>query len=650
MVVNATSDNPRAFGPYRILERIGEGGMSVVYMALRTGHHEPQIVKVLHEGLAQNPIVSQRFLREAQVASTLHHPHIVPITGAGQEDGRFYLAMEYVRGVELEQVFHACLRAGRTIPPPVTLTLAMDVLAALQYAHAFRDSDERHLGIVHRDLSPRNVLVTVDGQAHVIDFGLARTNLGSFRTQPGMVMGTLRYMSPEQAIAEPVDHRSDLYTFAVVLYELLTTSLLVPDVSAKDILHYVVIETPEPASARNPAIIPALDRVLSRALGKLPEDRYDCAEEFAMDLRNAAAGWCTHPRDEIARFARSVIPEKFDETELRFSRAVAQAKLTSPPPFPDAPEFETTRAGHRPPGFESPVDHATTRTGDWPPGFEPSLDKAAIRTGGRPSGFEPSGDKAAIRTGERPPGFEPSLDKTAIRSGKRPPELEPAREINSPPMIQAPRGLPNDRPASPENRPAPSSAPPSKRRRRWERTAATLAVAVLLLAIVVAIKGPPTRPHPRPASFTERSVLRPSPPEHPPWASAAPSAPPSPPAPPTAKRRGEAREKRTAPLTSPNRPSGQEAGRSSRRRRDARAEAGRLVRWLQNIGARTLDPATEGPRFRSRVQRVIETISDPRTRQRKTERLDVLLGTDPTGEALMPYVQALRAELSEEPR
>lgn len=570
MIVNTAADSPNTFGPYRVLERIGEGGMSVVYLTLRTGDDLPQTVKVLHEAMAQNHIVSRRFLREAQVASTLNHPRIVPITGAGQEDGRFYLAMEYVRGVELEQIFHACLRSGRPIPPPVTLSLAADVLAALQYAHTFQDSDGRHLGIVHRDLSPRNVLVTNEGRASVIDFGLARTNLGSFRTQPGMVMGTFRYMSPEQAVAEPADHRSDLYTFAVVLYELLTNSLVVPDVATKDILHHVVAHTPEPASTRNPALPGPLNDVLRRAMEKLPDDRYASAEAFAEDLREAGAVWAACPHAEVARFARSILPEKFDASELRYARAIAEAQRAAAN-LVGTPEFEATRAG------------------------------------------------PALATAPEPP---PNQTVEAPAVGQ-----EPGHGAR----VLAP--LPS---RSSRFRRAPG--------RRTGRTGAVAAVgfATACVAILLAI-----RDHPRP---TVEPVVRPPTPPLPasmPWASRTAHPVPFPRAPrPDAEAtapnttgagaRGRARPR--ASSKKPRRTPGRFAGR-------ARAQTKQLVRWLTNIGARTLDPTTEGPRFRGRVHRIIDAIPDRDTQRRKKERLDLLLGTDPTAEALVPYINGLRAEL-----
>ena len=239
---------------YNILGRVGEGGMASVFLARRIGAAEPVIIKVLHQHLAENDVVAHRFLREAQVAATLDHPHIAKLSDAGREGELFYIAMEHISGQELERVMHQHIRERRIMDPGVVLRISDDVLSALQYAHTFTDSDGEHLRIVHRDLSPRNVLVDFSGHAKVIDFGLVRTNLGDFRTTPGMVMGTLRYMSPEQAVAEEVDQRSDLYTWAVVLWEALTGRLLVPTGKPADILKSVVADAVPLVSQVNPAL------------------------------------------------------------------------------------------------------------------------------------------------------------------------------------------------------------------------------------------------------------------------------------------------------------------------------------------------------------------------------------------------------------
>ncbi len=341
---------------YEILKRIGQGGMGSVYLAQRHGTTDLCIVKVINEDLLDNDTVAQRFLREAHVASTLHHDNIARLTDAGREDGRFFLAVEFIAGQEFEALMRALLAKGKMLPPALTLTMAQDVLRGLHYAHHVKDSNGQHLEIVHRDLSPRNVMLTFDGVAKVIDFGLVRTNLGEWRTRPGMLLGTLRYMSPEQATASPVDLRSDIYSFATVLHEALTGRFFIPDGQQYDVLKNVVMMQPEPLTTLNPALPEALSPVLARAMAKAAEDRYPDAEAFRVALMQAAPELCQTPRAEIGAFLAGEFPaEKVEADE-----ALRRAKNNEGTLVRDAPEFEATRAGV--PGMaegDGPVFEAT---------------------------------------------------------------------------------------------------------------------------------------------------------------------------------------------------------------------------------------------------------------------------------------------------
>src|SRR6185295_7021459 len=174
-----------------------------------------------------------------------------------------------------------------------------------------------HLAIVHRDLSPRNVMVTYSGDVKIIDFGLARTNLGDFRTAPGMVLGTLRYMSPEQAVAEPVDRRSDIYSWSVVLYEMLSGRPLVMGANAQEVLHAVVTQVPPPLSTLNPALPKALDSVLEKGLAKDRRDRWETAGELRHALLEAAGSLAALDDERhnlIGRFVRELFPTENAET------------------------------------------------------------------------------------------------------------------------------------------------------------------------------------------------------------------------------------------------------------------------------------------------------------------------------------------------
>ncbi len=316
---------------YAIVEKLGEGGMASVWLAQRDQDDRLFVIKVVHEHLANDRVVQSRFLREAQVAALLDHPNIARLVDAGRVGESFYLAMEFIAGEDLESLMFAAAARRQMLPASMAMTLILKALTALHYAHELVDSDGHHLAIVHRDLSPRNLMISFDGDLKIIDFGLVRTTLGDFRTAPGMIAGTLRYMSPEQATADKIDRRSDVYTIAVVLYELLSGRPLVDGADAKKILGAVVVDVPPPLSARNAALPPGLDPVLARALEKDPERRYATAQDFHDALALAGGELGVGRPEAIAAFIDSLVPEKKIESQARLDRVVRTEEVQVEP-------------------------------------------------------------------------------------------------------------------------------------------------------------------------------------------------------------------------------------------------------------------------------------------------------------------------------
>ena len=264
-------------GRYRILDRLGSGGMADVYRAEDLELRRQVALKFLHLRFAEDPEFVERFRREATSAAGLQHPNIVGIFDRGDWDGTPYIAMEYVRGRTLKEI----IREHGAIEPRLAANLTIQILTATAFAH-------RH-GIVHRDLKPHNVLVDDEGRAKVIDFGIARAG-ASDMTETGSIMGTAQYLSPEQAQGHPVDERSDLYSIGVVLYELLTGIVPFDHESPVTIALKHVSEAPVPPMQVNPAVPPALDAVAMRALRKEPGARYQTADEFIGALQSALSG------------------------------------------------------------------------------------------------------------------------------------------------------------------------------------------------------------------------------------------------------------------------------------------------------------------------------------------------------------------------
>jgi tRNA A-37 threonylcarbamoyl transferase component Bud32 len=272
-------DNPiiKRFGRYEIVAELGRGAMGVVYKA-----RDPQIdrmvavktVSMWGQEREEEAEFRMRFMNEAQAAGRLHHAGIVSIFDVGEnpENKDAYIVLEYVSGESLNKI----LAREKKLPLPRALQLAEEVAEALDYAHA--------QGVVHRDIKPGNILVTEDGHAKIADFGIAKLNLAHF-TLPGRVMGTPAYMAPEQLSGEGVDGRSDLFSLGVILYAMVAGHSPFQGNSATTVCFKVANREPVAASAFDLALPPELDEVISRAMAKDPEQRYQTGAEFAGDIR-----------------------------------------------------------------------------------------------------------------------------------------------------------------------------------------------------------------------------------------------------------------------------------------------------------------------------------------------------------------------------
>src|SRR5215207_9964070 len=263
-------------GRYRVLNRLGSGGMADVYCAEDTQLGRKVAVKLLYRRFAEDEEFVERFRREASSAAGLQHPNIVGVFDRGEWGGTYYIAMEFLDGRTLKQL----VREHGAMPPDLATDITLQVLRAAKFAHK--------RGVVHRDIKPHNVILDAEGRAKVTDFGIARAG-ASDMTETGSIMGTAQYLSPEQAQGQPVSPRSDLYSIGVMLYELLTGRVPFEAESPVTIALKHVSEPPIPPAELNPAISPALEAVVLRALEKDPARRFADADEFAAALQDARA-------------------------------------------------------------------------------------------------------------------------------------------------------------------------------------------------------------------------------------------------------------------------------------------------------------------------------------------------------------------------
>ncbi len=276
------------FGTYLIDERIAVGGMAEIYRA-HTSSGEPVAIKVILPRLAEEQKFIQMFLDEAKIAVALRHPNIVQMLDFGKIDDTYFFSMEWVDGKPLSAVIRRQMELSLSFPVEVAILIMVHACRGLAYAHSRRDRFDRPLGIVHRDISPPNILLMRTGKAKVADFGIADAKHKAIQTLPGVIRGKFSYMSPEQARGEVVDHRSDIFSLGIVLHELLTGSRLFLREQDTETLKAVrECKIPNLADVR-PDVSPTLERIVQKSLHPNKAKRYFSAWEMGQELKKVLA-------------------------------------------------------------------------------------------------------------------------------------------------------------------------------------------------------------------------------------------------------------------------------------------------------------------------------------------------------------------------
>ncbi len=328
-----TEDSPQrgtlTFGKYRLFARLGTGGMADVYLAVAQGAMNVNrlvVIKRLRDEHANDEATREMFVNEARLAARLNHPNVIQTQEAGTENGTYFLAMEYVDGQPMSRLLNKLKRDGKKLDPRIAARIVSDALNGLHYAHELCDFDETPLEIVHRDVSPQNVMITYEGAVKLVDFGIAKAAIGTTQTAHGVFKGKVAFMAPEQVTLEKVDRRADIFAAGIVLWEAVTGKPLMGDSSPAKTL-YNLLNKPVPrASSENPDVPAALDDAIMKSLQRNVNDRFQTAKEMrdALEAFIATAGGVS--TEEVGKLLKDLFRDTREKVQAQVK---AQLKTLS---------------------------------------------------------------------------------------------------------------------------------------------------------------------------------------------------------------------------------------------------------------------------------------------------------------------------------
>ena len=430
---------PTPFGSYLLDRKLAEGGMAEVFLARQRGlggFEKQVVVKRILPALSTHADFVQMFLNEARLAARLSHSNVVQVFEAGEVDGRYYISMEYIDGADLRLFYDEAEHNGQPIPPGLACRIIADLLNGLHYAHAFTDENGRPLGIVHRDVSPQNVLVTRNGAVKIVDFGIAKaTRTAQQQTQAGRVKGKVAYLSPEQAMGRPLDGRSDVFACGILLWELCTGTRLYARSNDMATIMAITEDDAAAPSSVNPELPEALDLILKQALARNAADRYPSAHAMQAELEAIirAEGW---PGDR--RAVERYMASRLDSMTPTFS----------PPPIPHDPSIAPPEANvSEHPRIDNEFDDGPTMLGSSAPSMASMM--SALKAQQKPPIRSASQIASAETMVAMPPSDEtPTNEQPKAVVPHAPPAVISAATVMSAPVVVAPMPTP-DRPRTP---------------------------------------------------------------------------------------------------------------------------------------------------------------------------------------------------------
>lgn len=358
---------PESFGKYFLVDRIATGGMAEIFKAKAFSHggfEQLLVIKRILAQLGENEDFVEMFIDEAKVSVALQHPNIIRIYDFGKLLSNYFIAMEWVNGKDLRNVLKKLARSRRALPVEFGTYIAIETCRGLDYAHRKTDLEGNPYGIVHRDVSPSNVLLSYEGEVKIADFGIAKAESNAYNTKDGVLKGKFEYMSPEQASGLEIDGRSDIFSLGIILHEMLTGRRLFKHTSETATLEAVKAAAVPVPSTLNDRISPELDRIVLRALARNRADRYQSPREMLEDLVASLGGRTLDTmRHDTALFMRELFAEEIADEGRRLregAETVDRIRRQTPVGAPESWDAQTnTTMGQKTPVTNAPPPRAS---------------------------------------------------------------------------------------------------------------------------------------------------------------------------------------------------------------------------------------------------------------------------------------------------